>query len=410
MPTRDKIFISYSHLDGKLFDEFKTMMAPASWQGLEVWDDTQIPPGAQWKQEIEKALASARIAVLLVSRNFLASDFIVKQELPPLLKAAREEGVTIFWICLGACLVANTEISTYQAAHNISQPLDGLTKAKRQVVLKEICEKLIRAAVANFAPPAESSQANYPNSGTSAAGSPNMVLECLLLLTEALEMAHRAAQGGGPTTVLHRQLDVARKWLEQGVRLLPDCRSRLSPSLIDALEHLSKQALPLLLAEAKLALPPAGDTDKKTNDSDYFRDSRDAALLLLRRIDEQLESNTEFMGVRNGERKWGILGFRNREDFDDYLYPPVRRLTQSSDPMQRDLFEWLLKANEFTPRQLTQEGYRKDLVMDTVNALIKEQWAAWTDLTLLGADGKGKVTDVGKRLLRQSLDLGAARS
>jgi hypothetical protein len=407
MPDRDKIFISYSHLDRKLFDEFKTMMAPASWQGLKLWDDTQIPPGAQWKAEIEKALASARIAVLLASRNFLASDFIVKQELPPLLKAAREEGVTIFWICLGACLVANTEIATYQAAHNISQPLDSLPKAKRQVVLKEICEKLIRAAVANFAPPVEASQAT---SGASAAGSPNIVLECVLLLTEALEMAHRAAQGGGPTTVLHRQMDVARNWLEQGVRLLPDGRNRMSPSLKDTLEHLSKRTLPLLLAEAKLALPAPGDTDKKTNDSDYFRESRDAAFHLRQRIDEQLESNTEFMAIRNSERKWGILGFRDSEDFDDYLYPPVRRLTQSADPMQRDLFEWLLKANEFTPRQLTQEGYRKDLVMDTVNALIKEQWAAWTDLTLLGADGKGKVTDVGKRLLRQSLDLGATGS
>jgi len=40
MPVRDKIFISYSHLDKKPFEEFKTMLAPAIQRGVvDVWDD-----------------------------------------------------------------------------------------------------------------------------------------------------------------------------------------------------------------------------------------------------------------------------------------------------------------------------------------------------------------------------------
>jgi len=144
---RNKIFISYSHKDSKLFDEFKTMLAPAIQKGLvDLWDDKKISPGAMWKEQIQNALASASVAVLLVSQNFLASRFIIENELPPLLNAARREGVTIFWIYLSSCLFEQTEIKHYQAAHDISKPLDRLSRSQRQAVLSTICAKLIEAA------------------------------------------------------------------------------------------------------------------------------------------------------------------------------------------------------------------------------------------------------------------------
>ena len=146
-PKRDKVFVSYSHWDKKLFGEFKTMLAPAIGRGVvDLWDDTQIIPGARWREEIQTALDSARIAVLLVSQNFLASDFIAKNELPPLLKAAEQEGATIFWVYLSSCLYEQTEIAGYQAAHDVSKPLDQLTKPKRQAVLSELCARLVRLA------------------------------------------------------------------------------------------------------------------------------------------------------------------------------------------------------------------------------------------------------------------------
>ena len=142
---REKAFISYSHKDKRLFGEFKTMLAPAIRNGvMEIWDDTKIVPGAKWKEEIENALRSARIAILLVSANFLDSEFIAKNELPPLLKAAQEEGVTIFWIYLSSCLYEQTEIVAYQAAHDIARPLDSLKRSERLAVISETCAKLLR--------------------------------------------------------------------------------------------------------------------------------------------------------------------------------------------------------------------------------------------------------------------------
>ncbi len=123
------------------------MLAPAIRAGLiDVWDDTKIGPGANWKSEITTQLASARVAVLLVSQNFLASDFIANHELPPLLEAARKEGVVVFWIYLGHCLYQATEIANFQAAHDIAKPLNLMKKPKREAVLSEVCARLIQVA------------------------------------------------------------------------------------------------------------------------------------------------------------------------------------------------------------------------------------------------------------------------
>lgn len=152
MPTRSKVFVSYSHSDRRLFDEFRTMLAPAVQKGLvDLWADTSIRVGAKWREAIAESIASAKVAVLLVSPKFLESPFIASNELPPLLDAAEREGVTIFWVCLSASLVAETAIEQYQAAHDVGRPLDTLRKAARSTTWKEICDKLL--AVVTAPPP-----------------------------------------------------------------------------------------------------------------------------------------------------------------------------------------------------------------------------------------------------------------
>jgi hypothetical protein len=148
---RDLVFISYSHKDKKWLNEFKIMLKPLQNKGIKLWDDSKIVPGEVWRDEIKKALDVAKVAVLLVSNHFLASDFITQNELPPLIEAAKNEGVPILWVYLSECLYKDRpEIETYQAAHDVSRPLDSLTKAERNKVIVHICEEIKKAAKINI--------------------------------------------------------------------------------------------------------------------------------------------------------------------------------------------------------------------------------------------------------------------
>jgi nucleoside phosphorylase len=145
---RDQIFISYSHRDDRWLDLLRIHLAPyVRAGGCDVWCDKDIEPGAAWRTSIQMAIQRAKVAVLLVSPYFLASDFIAKQELPPLLAASRQEGTTILWIPVSASAYDVTEIKDYQAAAPPARPLDQLSTASRNGVLVKIC-KLIQQAVA----------------------------------------------------------------------------------------------------------------------------------------------------------------------------------------------------------------------------------------------------------------------
>ena len=109
------------------------------------WSDAQISPGADWRKEIQEALACAKVAVLLVSPHFLASDFIAKEELPPLLKAAEQGGLTILWIAVSASLYTETEIAKYQAVNDPFRPLDSFKQSQVHQELVHICEHIKRA-------------------------------------------------------------------------------------------------------------------------------------------------------------------------------------------------------------------------------------------------------------------------
>ena len=94
--TREDIFISYSHHeeDQPYFDEVQRQLKTLRGYGLKVhiWDDPQIRTGDVWLEEIRKGLAKTKVAILLVSQNFLGSKFINETEIPAFLDMLQSDG------------------------------------------------------------------------------------------------------------------------------------------------------------------------------------------------------------------------------------------------------------------------------------------------------------------------------
>lgn len=94
--ARSRIFISYSHVDMPYWEEFQKYIRLSQDKGiLDVWSDQRIKASQDWHQEIQQAVDSAGVAVLLISQDFLNSRYIREHELPPLLKARAEEKIAL---------------------------------------------------------------------------------------------------------------------------------------------------------------------------------------------------------------------------------------------------------------------------------------------------------------------------
>ena len=145
---RTKIFISYSHKDVRWLDRLHVHLKHLERSNeITGWDDTLIKPGEKWREAIRSGLEDAKVAVLLISADFLASDFINSNELPSLLASAESEGVVIFPILVSPSrFEETTDLSMFQAVNPPSHPLNAMTKTKREAVFVRV-SRLIEEAL-----------------------------------------------------------------------------------------------------------------------------------------------------------------------------------------------------------------------------------------------------------------------
>jgi hypothetical protein len=103
--TRPKVFISYSHKDeawkDKLLDHLSVV---AREEDFEVWQDRKIEPGSEWYEAILRQIEEAGIAILLVSVDFLKSDFIRNEEVKRFLeRREKQNGFRIYPVIVHEC-------------------------------------------------------------------------------------------------------------------------------------------------------------------------------------------------------------------------------------------------------------------------------------------------------------------
>jgi hypothetical protein len=138
------VFFSYSHADELLRDQIEKQLALLKRQGLiETWHDRRIGAGSDFAKEIDEHVESDDIVLLLVSADFLDSDYCYEREMARALERHDAGDAIVIPVILRPC--------DWQGApfgHLNATPPDGRPITKypdRDEALLEVT-KAVRAA------------------------------------------------------------------------------------------------------------------------------------------------------------------------------------------------------------------------------------------------------------------------
>ena len=144
-PDKPAVFISYSHADRAWVKRLMAHLKPLELAGMiAMWDDSRIIGGQPWRNEIRRLLESAQVAVLIVSADYLASDYVADEELPPLLDRASRRGVHVLPILVGPCDFLLTRLASFQFVNSPSSPLGAKSRDGQEQVLVNVADSIER--------------------------------------------------------------------------------------------------------------------------------------------------------------------------------------------------------------------------------------------------------------------------
>lgn len=99
-----KVFVSYAREDLAYKNKILSQLLVLENQGLlSTWSDAKVEPGLQWQEELTRELRSAGIVLLLITANFLNSEFILNTEIAELLELHRKSGLRIIPVLCRPC-------------------------------------------------------------------------------------------------------------------------------------------------------------------------------------------------------------------------------------------------------------------------------------------------------------------
>lgn len=138
------VFVSYSHADKYLKDAILPQLKSLERLGVfSVWDDEQIKAGIEWYARIYEILSKTKVAICLISPDFLSSSFCMDEEIPYLLQARNRGDLEIFPILIQDCVWEKHRwLKRLQLLSNKTVPLAKLSVADRNTVLADMARQI----------------------------------------------------------------------------------------------------------------------------------------------------------------------------------------------------------------------------------------------------------------------------
>jgi hypothetical protein len=118
-----EVFISYSKQDKELRDGLLAHLRPLEAKGVLIWHDHQILPGTEWDEEIKARLNTADIILLLISADFLNTNYCNQVEIPEALRRHAAGEAIVMPIILRHCTWDLTPLAKIQAYPEKAKPI-----------------------------------------------------------------------------------------------------------------------------------------------------------------------------------------------------------------------------------------------------------------------------------------------
>lgn len=119
-----KVFLSYSHRDDELCERFLVHVSQLRRDGLiEAWSDRRITAGTEWAGAIDEHLNFAHIIILLVSADFLASDYCNDIEMTRALERSQKGEARVVSVILKPCDWETSRFASLQALPKGGKPV-----------------------------------------------------------------------------------------------------------------------------------------------------------------------------------------------------------------------------------------------------------------------------------------------
>ncbi len=109
-------FISYSHADSKIKNDlFKHLSPLRRLRLISDWHDGEIKPGDEWQKSIAGHLNSSQIILLLISSDFIASEFCYNKELNKAMERHSAKEAVVIPVIVRACMWHDLAFGKLQA-------------------------------------------------------------------------------------------------------------------------------------------------------------------------------------------------------------------------------------------------------------------------------------------------------
>lgn len=140
-----RLFLSYSHNDGELKKEFdKQLIALKRSYNISIWQDKNIEGGSEWDESIREELANADIILLLISPDFIASDYIWEVELKYAIEKHNRGEARVIPVFLRKTFTKNQPFEKLQGYISKDKPIASFPAAEREDAFYEVIEALGR--------------------------------------------------------------------------------------------------------------------------------------------------------------------------------------------------------------------------------------------------------------------------